>query len=83
MEKVEYRIYPVYFREGYGFQQDNPEGTNGIPEYYCLYEEASDGGEGYEIVSFGPTMIHEMQAVVDYLNSAWTAHERRHATRHR
>ena len=47
-----YMIYPVYHREGYGWQVDNPEGTDGLPLLYALYEECSDGGEGYEIVSF-------------------------------
>ena len=66
---MRYMIYPVYHREGYGFQQDNPEGTDGKPVYYVLYEECLDGGEGYEIVDFGPTMIQEMQKVADFLNS--------------
>ena len=66
----EYVIYPVYHREGYGFQQDNPEGTDGKAVYYVLYEEDIEhGGEGYEIVSFGVTMIKEMQQVADFLNS--------------
>lgn len=63
-----YMIYPVYYREGYGYQQDNPKGTDGIPLYYVLYEECLDGGEGYEVVSFGVTMVYEMQQVADFLN---------------
>lgn len=66
---MRYMVYPVYHREGYGLQQGNPEGTDGRPVYYVLYEECLDGGEGYEIVDFGPTMIQEMQKVADFLNS--------------
>ena len=29
----EFMIYPVYYREGYGWQQDNPEGTDGVVLY--------------------------------------------------
>jgi len=64
-----YRIYPVYFREGYGYQTDNPEGTDGVPVYYVLYEECSHGGEGHEITYFGPSMITEIRRIADYLNS--------------
>ena len=64
-----YMIYPVYHREGYGFQQDNPEGTDGEAVHYVLYEECLDGGEGHEIVNFSVTMIEEMQQVADYLNT--------------
>ncbi len=64
-----YMIYPVYHREGYGYQQDNPEGTDGVPLYYVLYQEDIEhGGEGYEVVSFGPTMIKEMEQVARFLN---------------
>ncbi len=63
-----YRIYPVYHREGYGWQVDNPEGTDGIPRDYVLYEECSAGGEGYEIVSFGPTMLEVIMQIRDFLN---------------
>jgi len=66
---MKFVIYPVYHREGYGFQQDNPEGTDGIPVYHVLYEECLDGGEGWMITTFGGTMIEEMQAVADYLNA--------------
>lgn len=66
--KDRYRIYPVYHREGYGWQVDNPEGTDGVPLLYALYEECSDGGEGYEIVSFPTTMVGYMQKVRDFFN---------------
>ena len=66
--KDRYRIYPVYHREGYGWQQDNPEGTDGTPHYYVLYEECSDGGEGYEIVDFEPTMLEVIIQIRDFLN---------------
>ena len=70
MTGYEYVIYPVYHREGYGFQQDNPEGTDGKAVYYVLYEEDIEhGGEGHEVVSFGVTEIKEMQQVADYLNN--------------
>ena len=61
-------IFPVYHREGYGYQQDNPEGTDGVVQYYTMYEEFDDGGEGAEIIAFGPTMIDEMSTIVRYLN---------------
>ena len=64
----EFMIYPVYHREGYGWQQDNPEGTDGVVQYYTMYEEFDHGGEGAEIIAFGPTMIDEMSAIVRYLN---------------
>ena len=64
-----FMIYPVYHREGYGYQQDNPKGTDGIPVYYVLYEEDDDGGEGYEVLAFGVTMYDEMQSIADYLNA--------------
>jgi len=66
---MRYMIYAVYHREGYGYQTDNPEGTDGIPLLYTLHEECSDGGEGTEILSFGPTMITEVQQIADFLNS--------------
>ena len=62
-------IYPVYHREGYGWQVDNPEGTDGLPLLYALYEECSDGGEGYEIVSFPTTMLGYIQKIADFLNT--------------
>ena len=63
-----YMIHPVYHREGYGFQQDNPEGTDGEAVHYVLYEECSAGGEGYEIVSFEPTMLEVIMQIRDFLN---------------
>lgn len=66
--KDRYRIYPVYHREGYGWQQDNPEGTDGKPVYYTLYEECSAGGEGYEIVDFEPDMLEVIVQIRDFLN---------------
>jgi hypothetical protein len=65
-------IYPVYYREDYGFQTDNPKGTDGIPVYYTLYEECDDGGEGSEIIQFGATMLDEIQTIADYLNELQT-----------
>ena len=66
---MKFMIYPVYYRIGYGFQTNDPKGTNGIPESYVLYEECLDGGEGWVITTFGVTMIEEMQEVADYLNA--------------
>ena len=66
---IRYMVYPVFYREGYGFQQDNAEGTDGVPIYYVLYEERLDGGEGRNIVSFGPSMIQEMLQVADFFNA--------------
>lgn len=64
-----FMIYPVYHREGYGFQVDNTEGTDGVPICYVLYEEHDDGGEGYEVIQFGVTMLDEIQTIADYLNA--------------
>ena len=69
MEGKLYVIYPVYYREGYGYQQDNHEGTNGVAEYYVLYEEdIAHGGEGYEVASFGIESLEAMASVRDFFN---------------
>ena len=62
-------IYPVYHREGYGYQQDNPKGTDGVAEYYVLYQEdIATGGEGYEVASFDEQALEVMIEVREFLN---------------
>ena len=72
-KNVRYEIYPVYYREGYGYQQDNPEGTDGIPRYFVLYEEDEFGvNEGYEVVTFSnhsdPRTI--VESIAEFLNAS-------------
>lgn len=39
---MRYQVYPVYYREGYGYQTDNPKGTDGVPSYWVLVDEKTE-----------------------------------------
>lgn len=58
-------IYPVYYREGYGYQTDNPKGTDGKPVYWSLTDEETCE----EIYSTDNDLILQaLQVVAQYLN---------------
>ncbi len=72
-KKVRYEIYPVYYREGYGYQQDNPEGTDGVPRYFVLYEEDIEfGGEGAEVINFSNSseLYEKVEEIANFLNAS-------------
>jgi len=62
---MRYMIYPVYYREGYGCQTDNPEGTDGKPVYWTMVDEQTCEAV-YE--TSNDLVLQAIQAIAEYLN---------------
>ena len=65
-----FMIYPMYYREGYGYQTDNPKGTDGRVYYWVMVDEKT--GERITEVDgciSKHDVIQAMREIASYLNS--------------
>ena len=63
---MRYMIYPVYYREGYGHQTNNPEGTDGKADYWVLMDEKTCEAI---YATQHDLVLQALQAVAQYLNA--------------
>ncbi len=63
---MRYMIYPVYYHEDYGYQTDNPEGTDGKADHWVLVDEQTCETIHETTDDIG---LQALQAVAQYLNA--------------